>query len=232
MDRTDRSTSPPGSPLRRLREHLRARNHDHRLGGGAVTSVRVRRAVAALLFVLAGVLALSPAGSGEQRVPMLVAARDLTAGSTVRAGDVRTVTAPAGFVPMGVLRAPDAAIGRVLAGAARAGEPLTDVRLVGSRGGPMSGDPNVAAVPIRLSDPAVADLLHPGAKVDVVTLDSAESGRRVLASQVTVVTVTAPSDDRALGRPNGRIVLIAAPADLATRVAAVSLNQPVTVTLR
>lgn len=232
MDRSDNSPVLQSAALRWLRGHLRLPNREHRLGGRAANLLRLRRGFAALLFVLATVLAVRTEDTGQHSAVLLVAAKDLAAGTTVRPSDVRTVHAPANFVPHGALSRPDRAVGRVLASAARAGEPLTDVRLVGSDGGRLSEDPNVAAVPIRLSDPGVAELLHPGAKVDVVTLDSAEHGRRLLAGQATVITVTAPSDDRTLGQSNGRLVLISVPAELATRVAAVSLNQPVTVTLR
>lgn len=220
------------APARGLRELLNARQHRHRPGGRSVTILRVRRSVAVALFALAIVLAVRPDAAGGPSAPLLVAARDLAAGSTLRASDVHVVRAPASFVPVGALRAPSAAVGGVLAGAARAGEPLTDARLVGRSHGAGSGAPGSAAVPIRLSDPDVADLLHPGAKVDVVTVDESAQGRRLLASAVTVLTVTAPREDRSLGQRQGRIVLISAPAEIATRIAAVSLNQPVTVTLR
>ena len=64
---------------------------------------------------------------------------------------------------LGSCGAPADAGGRVLAGAARAGEPITDVRLTGPDAAErLTGRPGDAAVPIRLADPEVARLLGPG----------------------------------------------------------------------
>lgn len=191
---------------------------------------RIRRAGALALLAAALVLAIAPQ-PGEQLLPVLVAARDLAAGSTLRPADVQIRHTPAELAPGGALDTPGGAVGRVLASAARAGEPLTDVRLVGAAGGELPGDPGVSAVPIRLSDPAVAELLRPGTRVNVIALDG-EKGARLLAGGVRVVTVTEPREQSTYNHPNGRIVLISAPSHLATRIAAASLNQPVTVTLR
>ncbi|HEY2793364.1 MAG TPA: hypothetical protein VGJ28_13450, partial [Micromonosporaceae bacterium] len=134
-------------------------------------------------------------------------------------------------LPTGALSTVRAATGHVLAGALRAGEPITDVRLID--GGLPGGAPGTSAVPVRLTDPGVADLLHPGARVDVVTVDQtddpAATAGDVLASGAIVLTVR--DADTAPGQ-HGRLVVLALPEPVATRVAAVSLRQPVTVTLR
>lgn len=194
-----------------------------------------RRALAAALLVVAAVLALQPgAEGGEPTAPMLVTAHDLPLGATLGRDDVRMTRVPESSRPTGALTEPAAADGRVLAGRARAGEPLTDVRLVGPRSVPAG----TATVPVRLADPGVADLLRPGSRVDVVTL--AESGEpgggHVLAGGVSVLTVVdeggdgersvAPSDE------SGPLVLLAAPLDAAPELAAATLGRPVTVTLR
>ncbi|MCT2582959.1 SAF domain-containing protein [Actinophytocola gossypii] len=193
-----------------------------------------RRVVAALLVLLAAVLVVRPPpqARGEPTVPMLVAARDLAPGSSLRPDDVRIVRAPESLRPATALTTAEQATGRVLAGAASRGEPLTSTRLVGRENSRLAtGDPSAVAVPVRLADPQVAALLTPGARVDVVTVspDSATAGV-LLAANATVVTVRAepPADaDR-----SGRLVVIAVPRADATRLASVSLGQPVAVTLR
>lgn len=188
-----------------------------------------------LLFVAAAVLALQPGGAtgfaGEPSASMLVTTRDIAAGSRLHSGDLRVVQVPRSVLPAGVLNHRGAAAGRVLAGAARRGEPMTDARLVGPAGGRATGGPGTAAVPVRLADAAVAGLLRPGDRVDVVTVDDSDGGE-VLASNATVVTVTAAGGSRLGDRGGGRVVLLGLPVGAATRVAAVSLNQPVAVTLR
>src|SRR4051794_23064350 len=96
----------------------------------------VRRAVLARRRLLAAALTAVAVASGIRAVaappaaavPVRVAARDLPAGMVLAAGDLRTT----GFAPASV---PDGlsvdAVGRTLAAPLRAGEPVTDVRLVG-----------------------------------------------------------------------------------------------------
>jgi hypothetical protein len=117
-----------------------------------------------------------------------------------------------------------AATGQVLAGAASAGEPITSARLLGSENTRLTaGLADASAVPIRLADSGVAELLVPGSKVDIVGPDQA-----VLAAAATVVTVRPESGsvDR------GRLIVVALPSDVAPRVAAASLTREMTVTLR
>lgn len=192
-----------------------------------------RRGLAAAFAILALVLALRPdQGGAHPTAPVLVARHDLAPGSTLAPADVALRQLPADLLPAGALRTVGAATGHVLGGALRAGEPITDVRLVD--GGLPGGAPGTSAVPVRLADPGVADLLHPGVRVDVVTTDQPDDAApsatgAVLASGAIVLTVR--DADTAPGQ-HGRLVVLALPEQVATRVAAVSLRQPVTVTLR
>lgn len=187
----------------------------------------LRRLVAVLLVLAAAVLALRPQPRDENTVPMLVAARDLPPGTTLRADDVTVSHLPPSLRPRAALTTPSQATGRVLAGATTAGEPLTGARLLGTANTHLTtGDPSAAAVPFRLADPAVAALLTPGVRVDVVTV-SESSDARVLAENAAVLTVR-PADDSA----DGHLVVLALPQAEATQVAAASLGHPVAVTLR
>lgn len=191
----------------------------------------VRRTVALVLIGFAVVLAFRPSGSVEQPTArIVVAGHDLAPGVTVAAADVVVRATPPNLVPAGALTSVNAVIGHVLGGALRAGEPITDVRLVDPADTALAdGGPGASAVPVRLADPGVADLLHPGIKVDVVTVDPDQAGNPLLAADAIVLTVR--DADQGPGQ-HGRLVVLALPQQLATRVAAVSLRQPVTVTLR
>jgi Flp pilus assembly protein CpaB len=194
-----------------------------------------RRVLAAGLFLLGGALALQPASAvAAPSSPTVVSVHDIAAGSVLSAADVRIVSIPDGVRAAGSLATTAAVQGHVLAGAARAGEPITDARLVDlSPDIPAPGDPGRSVVPIRVADPGVGDLLHPGSRVDVVA--AGESGRQVLADLATVVAVTnsASGSPPAAGeRDRGRLVLLELPADAAAKVAAASLGGPVAVTLR
>ncbi|HEX3791359.1 MAG TPA: SAF domain-containing protein [Pseudonocardiaceae bacterium] len=194
-------------------------------------ALALRRAFAVLLVMLACALVLRPAAAHDGPAGhVVVTTHDLPAGHTLTSADVAVRTLPVGLRPSAALNSVAAAVGRVLASTVRAGEPLTDVRLLGPADTTLTaGDPRAEAVPVRLADPSVADLLRPGLRVDVITAATDHATDPVLATDATVIAV------RDTGRTAGqqdRLVLLALPAASATRVAAISLRQPVTVTLR
>lgn len=200
----------------------------------------LRRVAAGLLALTAVVLLLVPAEAPAE-VPVLVAARDLAPGATVAAADLAVRAWPSALVPTGALRAVPDADGRVLAGAVRAGEALTDLRLVGPQLVVRAGGPDAAAVPLRPADPAVAALLVAGSVVDVVAAGDAPGAGRVVAGRATVLSVlaAAPGGPGGAGGPGGvgrgsegPLVLVALPQDVATEVAAASLAGELAVTLR
>ncbi|PXY17906.1 SAF domain-containing protein [Prauserella endophytica] len=217
-----------------MKDSPTARRWHHRLPAFARghPATLIRRALAAVLFLLAAALAARPAtADGDAGGPVLVAARDLPLGTTLRPADVRVVQMPDSLRPAGALADAARIAGKRLMGVARAGEPLTDARLVGAHSTP----PGTATVPVRLADAGVAQLLRPGTRVDVVTLGAAEQHEKVLASGATVLTVLTEASrprDGPLGEDEAPLVLLAAPTAVAAHLAAVSLGQPVTVTLR
>jgi Flp pilus assembly protein CpaB len=148
----------------------------------------IRRGLAACLLVTGVVLFAHPGSArGAPTTPTVVAARDLPAGASLRAGDVRLADFSDETRPEGALSSLDVVDGRLLAGAVRTGEPLTDVRLATALAA--SGDPGTATVPVRLADAAVAGLLAPGRHVDVVAAPEPGASASVLAAGATVVEV-------------------------------------------
>ncbi len=204
-------------------------------GSGFGRTLLLRRAAAALLVGLAAVLALT-SGAGSADVPVVVATRDLSPGTELGAGEVVLRGLPAQAVPDGAARATTTVLGRTLAAPVRRGEPLTDVRLAGpDLARAVSADPAAISVPLRLPDPAIAALLHPGAVVDVVTVGERSDEPVVLARGARVLAVLEPARAQRAGSTTaveGRLVLVALDAAAATRVAAASLTQSLTVTVR
>lgn len=229
----------PATPHTRLAPLLTDRLRALLGARGWPRALALRRTVSVLLIALSGALVLRPAAAHDHPTGHeLVTTRDLPAGHTLAAGDVALRELPIGLVPTSALSRPSAAIGQVLSSSVRAGEPLTDVRLLGPADTALTAHvPGAMTVPVRLADAGVADLLHPGSAVDVVTSDVDNQANPVLASDAIVVAVRA--DDRTdehgadhADDQSGRLVLLALPKDAATRVAASSLQRPVTVTLR
>jgi pilus assembly protein CpaB len=192
--------------------------------------VLARRVAAGLLVVAALVLAVRAPDAATGSAPVVVATHELASGATVRAGDVEVRRWPPELVPVGALRGADEVQGRVLAGAVSLGEPLTSVRLAGPElAVRATGGRDGVSVPIRLADSDVAGLLNPGRVVDVVTVGQRSDQPTVLAMGAVVLTVL-PEEAKPAGR--GRLVLIAVPRAVASRLAAATLSQEVTVTLR
>lgn len=196
---------------------------------------RLRRPLAALFAAAAaalGLLALRPAPPPS--VGVLAAARDLRAGATLTASDLRRARLPPGVVPSGALRS--GAAGRVLAGPMRRGEPLTDARLVG--GGLLRGHgPGTVATPVRIADAGAVRLVRPGDHIDVLTapppsgsLDAASAASpgqaRMVISSVPVVAV--PRRDAADDH-EGALVVVA--TDRAQAVALAGAGAPLTLTI-
>ncbi|HEV2889878.1 MAG TPA: SAF domain-containing protein [Frankiaceae bacterium] len=167
---------------------------------------RLLAAALAGLAVLFGLSAVRPAPPPS--VLVLAAARDLVPGVPLALPDLRTVPLPVAVVPAGALRPGAAVLGRVVAGPVRAGEPLTDVRLVGPS--LLASVPEAVAVPVRFADPGAVALLHPGDRIDVLASAPADplthtaappAAARVVAANVLVLAVPPPetSGDGALG---------------------------------
>lgn len=192
-----------------------------------------RWASAVVLLVLSAVLAVHPAATaGEPTMPTLVAARDLTLGASLAPGDLKVVEMPTSLRPLGAADSPVQALGRPLAGAVRAGEPITDARLIGAR--PTA--PGTATVPVRLADPGIAGLLHAGTEVSVVTAGRGHTAPLLTERTATVLTVLPPAGGAAQSiagsGPDEPLVLLSVPLESATALASASLGQAVTVTLR
>ncbi|EME63722.1 RcpC/CpaB family pilus assembly protein [Amycolatopsis decaplanina] len=197
---------------------------------------RLLRRWLALSLLLSGlvVLFLPASARGTPGTTTVVSARDLPAGSLLRAGDLKLVDLPDDVRPQGATGLPSSVEGRMLVGAARAGEPLTDVRLLDAAI-PGSGDPESSTVPVRLADAGVAELLRPGQRVDVIAAADAGREASVLASTAVVAAVgeQGTREPKASGAGSkGPLVLLSLPAATATRVAATSLERSITVTLR
>ena len=124
-------------------------------------------------------------------------------------------------------------VGATLAGPARRGEALTDVRLLGPRLAESAAGPNARIVPLHLDDTALLDLIRTGDVVDVLAA-GADAGMgvdavpQVVATDAVVVLVS----EKPAGAGNGgdRVVLVALPAHDANEVAGTTLVQSVTLT--
>lgn len=172
----------------------------------------------------------SPARSGS----VVVATRDLPAGAQLTGADVRVMAWPADLRPPGAVSRPAQVVGRRLAGPIRADEALTGTRLAGAdltAGLP----PQLRAVPVELTGPALPGLVRVGDRIDLLVSDQPDGdaapspSARVLADWVRVLAVTGRPADPDAGGQLGLVV--AADQPTALRIAAAS-GRPILATVR
>jgi pilus assembly protein CpaB len=182
-------------------------------------------AAVAVVCIVHVVAPRSPPGA-----PVVVAARDLSAGTVLRPGDVRLVRIDQRLVPVGADTSVATVQGRSIAGPMRAGEPLTDRRLVG-RALVLGYPGDVVAAPVRIQDADAVALLRVGDRVDVysATGDQSEPARRVV-SDAPVVTLPAP--DSGGDTHAGALVVLAVSRAEAAMLAQASATTQLSVSLR
>lgn len=192
----------------------------------------VRRAVLARRRLLAALLAAVAVAAGlhaataapPAEAPVLVAARDLASGTRLTAKDVRTVGFAPGSAPSGTVPDP---VGRTLAAPLRAGEPVTDVRLLGPA--LTDGYPGLVAVPVRLPDAGMASLLRVGDRIDLVAADPQRPTAAVVATDLPVLALPdTPPETGATGL-SGRLVVVGASPSEVTRIADAAVRAFVTI---
>lgn len=191
-----------------------------------------RRLLAVGLLAAAVVLAATepkPVAAREPTIDVLVAAHDLAAGSAVAAGDLRVRAWPIRLVPAATLTPTDDPVGRLLAGAIRAGEAVTDVRLLGP-GLVEALGPGLRAVPIRLTDAGVVALLRAGDRIDIYAIgaDAGTERSNLVAAYALVLAVPAQQDSVV---PEGGIMVVAVPESTALDVVEAAYTRSLAATL-
>jgi Flp pilus assembly protein CpaB len=207
----------------------------HRLRLGFARFARTvgwhRRLLAAGLAAGAVALALQAAEPApEPTVPVVVAAAELRGGLVLTTGNLELVDMPPDLVPTGALASIEAAVGHVLAGPMRTGEPLTDIRLIGP--GLLTGwGADLVATPVRVADPGVAALVQPGDHIDLYATPATGLGpAAVVAAQVPVLAIPDASDDALLAE--GALLLVGTTTRQAASLAEAAVAARLSVVLR
>ena len=183
---------------------------------------RLLAGVCALVAVLAGLRAT--AAPPATTVPVTVAARDLGAGVVLGPDDVVTARFAPGTAPSGHIRDP---VGRQLAAPLRRGQPVTDTALLGEA--LVHGRPDLVALPVRLPDTAMAELLEVGDEVDVVAADPQGGPAATVAKGALVLALPPPPTDAAADGLPGRLVVLGVHTSDVTTVSSASVTHFLTV---
>lgn len=200
-----RAMSPPGRRRRFLRDLRRAVSW-HR---------RKLAVVAAVAAVLSAVSAAAPAGPPTLRV--VRAAAELPSGALVGAQDVSLAEVAEDALPRGALVDPALVIGHRVLGPVAEGQVLTRVHLLAGQVGVAAGH---VVSPLRIADPEVATLLHPGAAIDVIAADPEGAAATVVAKEVKVLAIPPPQSELANSTATeGALVLVEVDDKTATLLA-------------
>ena len=182
-------------------------------------------AVCVALAVLTGLHSVRP-HPGPQ-VTVAVAARDLDSGTVLSAHDLVERSYPADVAPVG---SSTTAVGRTLAAPVRAGEPVTDVRLVTPS--LVSGYPGRVALPVRVADADAVALLRVGDTVDLVAADPRRGTASYVALDAPVLALPAPETrSPAAAGLTGRLVVVAVDASEVDVIAGASATDLLSVVL-
>lgn len=189
---------------------------------------RHRRLLAAILAAVTVLASIAAVKGTRPSIEVLVATRELNAGSVLTEADTeRRVVA----TPLALGASTNAAdlTGRTLLINVEPGQPLYQSFALDQASIPKG----LAAVPLRTSDPAVANLVRPGERVDVIGQRTSADAPTLLARDLAVLTVAVPKASGLL-KSSGEAPLVVVLADSYTAgvLAAASLAAPVALTLR
>jgi Flp pilus assembly protein CpaB len=175
-------------------------------------------AVCVGLAVLTGLRTVSPPPPPTTQV--VVAAHDLPGGRVLTADDLAVRRVPAEVPPAGSASQTATVAGRTLAAPVRSGEVITDRRVLGA--GLLEAHPGAVAVPVRVPDVEVRDLLRVGDRVDLVAA-SRQGAAPVVADAAPVLALPRPrSQESAVAAGSGALVVVAVPETDALEVARAS----------
>ncbi|MCW2809290.1 MAG: hypothetical protein JWQ93_3245 [Marmoricola sp.] len=199
------------TPLRHLLRSLR------RLHRRVLLHRRPLAALTAAGAVLAALQASAPPPAPTMAV--WTAGRDLPSGTVLQPSDLTAAQFAPDTVPADVVRDAAEVVGRTLASPMSRGEVLTPLRMVAS--GLLRGYPGSMAVPLRVTDAAIVELLRVGDRVSFVVADPDGRGTpQLLLDDVPVVAIPRVTDSALGSGTPGRLVVAAVPASRASAVAA------------
>ena len=189
---------------------------------------RHRRLVAAFLAALTVLASIAAVKGTRPSIEVLVASHALGAGTVLTDADteLRAVSTP---LALGASNNASDLIGRTLLINVEPGQPMYQSFALDRTSIPKG----LAAVPLRTADPAVANIVRSGERVDVIGQRTSADAPTLLARDLAVLTVAVPKASGLLKSSNeAPLVVVLADSYTAGTLAAASLAAPVALTLR
>ncbi len=158
---------------------------------------------------------------------MLTAAHDLPGGVVVTVSDLRRTPFEPDSVPAGTVGRATGALGRTTAGPMRAGEPVTDARLLTTS--LLDGYPGLVAVPVRIGDAGAVRLLRVGDRIDVLAADPQRRSPATLVDHDVPVLAIPRPDDATAGVSSGALLVLGVDDAAARTLAQASVSSVLSV---
>lgn len=173
--------------------------------------------VALAVALLAGVTVITNAIRGPS-TPVVVAKIDIAPGVQVSGAEVALVKWPSELVPPDALTTLEAAVGNITVSRVAAGVPLTASSFTAAA---IRDDAAAEVlVPVRIRDPEMLQLLHPGTLVTLVGV-APEGYAETLATRVRVAALPNGDNSGILGSSNtSALLIVACNRSAATAIAA------------
>lgn len=151
---------------------------------------RLQRPVAAACIATGGFLIWAHNNAPPATVPTVVSTSDVPAGGLVSSTDLQVVGWPADSRPAPAASSVEAIVGRRASAPIRAGEPLTELRVVGQS---LLAEVGPDRVAIALAEDSLAGsgLIRPGDLVNLV--GQTDAGPRTLVTAAQVLTLHDPT---------------------------------------
>ena len=184
--------------------------------------LNLKREFAIAFLISAVLISISPLLANISTETVLVANKNLAAGSTLDVNDFTEVTIPAKYkAPNAIYK--DEIQNLSLTSNIQKGEQLTSSRILSVH------NPNEHLVPIRISDSQISKIIQAGQTVDVVASGEREISAKVVARAVRIVALY--PETQAFTNSQGILVLVAAEPDAAVELAG-SSNLKLSVVIR
>lgn len=191
---------------------------------------RYRRWFAAVFAVIGVAAALSVVSSASTSgQPTVVAAHAIAGGVVLSASDLRVVRVPSEARPEGAFGDIAEAVGRQTLRDVSARALLQESDLLD---GELRSSPGMVKLPVHFSDGTAVSLLQAGQHIDIFGPDATSGGFKLVASDITVLTVphNEPSGPLSLG--GAELVVIEVNPDQAASISAAASTTSLSFALR
>lgn len=191
---------------------------------------RYRRWFAAIFAVVGLAAALSVVSSASAGgEPTVVAAHPIAGGTVLNASDLRVVRIPAEARPEGAFSEVSAVTGRPTLRDVSVRDLVQESDLLD---GDLRSSPGTVKLPVHFSDGTAVSLLQPGQHIDIFGSAGSSDGFKLVASDITVLTVPHNQPSGPLSSSGAELVVLEVNPDQAASITAAASTASLSFALR